>query len=77
MEEVRNGASCFGGDAPFGAEAGLAKETSRLLASHLKKGAPMKFRILDDDEGQTTVKLPAPAVGLLPAFLKRWRAATP
>jgi hypothetical protein len=50
---------------PSEAEAGLAKEISRLLASPLKKGAPMKLRILDDDAGQATVKLLATAVGLL------------
>jgi excisionase family DNA binding protein len=55
---------------PSEAEAGLAKETSRLLASRLKKGAPMKLRILDDDLGQATVKLPAPAVGLLLRILE-------
>lgn len=55
---------------PSEAEAGLAKETSRLLASHLKKGAPMKLRILDDEAGQATVKLPATAVGLLLRILE-------
>lgn len=30
---------------PSEAEAGIAKETSRLLASRLKKGIPMQFRI--------------------------------
>jgi excisionase family DNA binding protein len=55
---------------PSEADAGLAKETSRLLASRLKKGAPMKFRILDGDPGQPTVKLPALAVGLLLRILE-------
>ena len=50
---------------PSEAEAGVAKETSRLLASRLKKGAPMQLRILDDDAAQATVKLPAPAVAML------------
>jgi excisionase family DNA binding protein len=50
---------------PSEAEAGVAKETSRLLASRLKKGAPMQLRILDDDAAQATIKLPAPAVALL------------
>jgi excisionase family DNA binding protein len=54
---------------PSEAEVGLAKETSRLLASRLKRGAPMRFRILDD-AGQATVKLPAPAVDLLLRILE-------
>lgn len=55
---------------PSQAEAGLAKETSRVLASRLKKGAAMKLRIVDDGSGQATVKLPAPAVGLLLRILE-------
>jgi excisionase family DNA binding protein len=55
---------------PSEAEAGLAKETSRVLASRLKKGAAMKLRIVDDEAGQATVKLPAPAVGLLLRILE-------
>ena len=55
---------------PSEAEAGVAKETSRLLASRLKKGAPMQLRILDDEAAQATVKLPAPAVGLLLRILE-------
>jgi excisionase family DNA binding protein len=48
----------------------VAKETSRLLAKRLQKGAPMQLRILDDDASQPTVKLPAPAVGLLLRILE-------
>lgn len=55
---------------PSEAEAGLAKETSRVLASRLKKGASMKLRIIDSGAGQATVKLPAPAVGLLLRILE-------
>jgi excisionase family DNA binding protein len=55
---------------PSEAEAGIAKETSRLLASRLKKGAPMQLRILDDEAAQATVKLPAPAVSLLLRILE-------
>src|SRR5215467_5552352 len=51
---------------PSEAEAGIAKETSRLLASRLKKGTPMKLRL--DDEA--TVKLPAPAAALLVRILE-------
>lgn len=60
----------FAATLPSEAEAGLAKETSRVLASRLKKGAAMKLRIVDDDAGQATVKLPAPAVGLLLRILE-------
>jgi hypothetical protein len=55
---------------PSEAEVGVAKETSRLLAARLKKGAPMQLRILDDDAAQATVKLPALAVGLLLRILE-------
>jgi len=55
---------------PSEAEAGLARETSRLLAARLKKGAPLQLRILDDEAAQTTVKLPALAVGLLLRILE-------
>jgi hypothetical protein len=52
------------------AEARVAQETSRLLASRLKKGAPIQLRILDDNVAQGTVKLPATAVGLLLRILE-------
>jgi excisionase family DNA binding protein len=55
---------------PSEADAGVAKETSRLLAKRLKEGAPMKIRILDDSGSRPTVKLPAPAVGLLLRILE-------
>jgi excisionase family DNA binding protein len=55
---------------PSEAEAGVARETRRLLASRLKKGAPMQLRILDKNAAQATVKLPAPAVGLLLRILE-------
>ena len=55
---------------PSEVEAKIAKETSRLLASRLKKGAPMQLRILDSHAPQPTVKLPAPAVGLLLRILE-------
>jgi excisionase family DNA binding protein len=60
----------FAATLPSEAEAGLAKETSRLLASRLKKDAPMKLRIIDDETGNATVKLPARAVGLLLRILE-------
>jgi excisionase family DNA binding protein len=55
---------------PSETEAKIAKETSRLPASRLKKGAPMQLRILDHNAPQPTVKLPAPAVGLLLRILE-------
>jgi excisionase family DNA binding protein len=54
---------------PSEADAVIAEETSRLLASRLEKGAPVQFRI-DDNATQTTVKLPAQAVGLLLRILE-------
>lgn len=55
---------------PSEAEAGIAKETSRLLAKRLKKGAALQIRILDGKAPQPTVNLPAPAVGLLLRILE-------
>jgi excisionase family DNA binding protein len=55
---------------PSEAEAGVAKETSRVLASSLKKGAAMQLRIMDEESAQPMVKLPAPAVGLLLRILE-------
>jgi excisionase family DNA binding protein len=60
----------FAATLPSEAEAGVAKETSRLLATRLKKGAAMQLRILGDDAPQGTVKLPAPAVRLLLRILE-------
>ena len=37
----------------------------------------MKFRIVDDDAGQTTVKLPAPAVGVLLRILEEMARGNP
>jgi excisionase family DNA binding protein len=55
---------------PSEAEAVIAKETSRLLASRLGKGGPMRLRILDDESPRGTVKLPAAAVALLVRILE-------
>lgn len=57
-------------DLPSEAEASVAQETSRLLASRLEKGGPMRLRILDDESPRGTVSLPAPAVGLLVRILE-------
>lgn len=55
---------------PSEAEATLAKETSRVLASRLRDGDPMQFRIIDDHSSEATVKLPASAVRLLVRILE-------
>ena len=55
---------------PTEADAGIAKETSRLLAARLKKGGTMQLRILGGSAKQATVRLPAPAVGLLVRMLE-------
>jgi len=60
---------------PSDAEAGVAKETSRLLASRMKKGTPMQLRILDDEAGQATVNSRHRPSGCCCAFSKRWRTA--
>ena len=52
-------------------EAIQAKETSRVLASHMQDAAgPMELRILDDESPEGTLKLPAPAVRLLLRILE-------
>jgi excisionase family DNA binding protein len=55
---------------PSAADASVAKETSRLLASHLQKNTPLQLRILDGNAKQATVKLPAAAAGLLLRILE-------
>ncbi len=49
---------------PSEADAVLAKETRRALASRLRKGRPVQVRIVGDSSRET-LTLPAPAVGLL------------
>jgi excisionase family DNA binding protein len=59
-------------------EADAAKETSRVLASHLRNGDPVKVRIVGDPSRET-VALPASAVRLLVRVLDemaRGNAAT-
>jgi excisionase family DNA binding protein len=48
---------------PSEAEAILAKETSRVLASRAQTAKPLRLRMLDDPKG--TVKIPASAVRML------------
>src|SRR5215472_3848986 len=55
---------------PSEAEAILAKETSRVLASRLRDADPMQFRIMGDPLSEATVKLPASAVRLLVRILE-------
>ena len=54
---------------PSEAEAALAKETSRVLASHLRDGGLMRLRIIDGPSRET-VKVPATAVRLLVRILE-------
>ena len=55
---------------PSQAEAVLAKKTSRVLASRMRKGGLMQLRIIDDRSPEGTVKLPATAVRLLVRILE-------
>ena len=55
---------------PTEADAVLAKETSRVLASHLRNGDPMELKISDDPSPEGTVKLPGSAVQLLVRILE-------
>jgi len=55
---------------PSEAEAALAKETSRVLASRLHDPDPMQLRIIDDTSPEGTVQLPASAVRLLVRILE-------
>jgi excisionase family DNA binding protein len=54
---------------PSEADAVLAKETSRVLASHLRDHDPIKLRIIGDSSRET-VALPASAVRLLVRVLE-------
>jgi excisionase family DNA binding protein len=51
--------------APTEAEALLAREASRLLASHVKTRRDLRVRIMDDDKAGDILSLPASAVRLL------------
>jgi excisionase family DNA binding protein len=55
---------------PSEADAALAKETSRVLASRLHGADLMRLRIVDAPSGGETVKLPAAAVRLLVRILE-------
>src|SRR5438034_10401836 len=54
---------------PSEAEAILAKETSRILASRVQTAEPLRLRILDDP-AKGTVKIPASAVRMLVHILE-------
>jgi excisionase family DNA binding protein len=55
---------------PSEADAVLAKETSRVLASHIRNSDPMELRISDDPSPEGAVKLPLSAVRLLVRILE-------
>ena len=55
---------------PTEADAVLAKETSRVLASHLRNGDPMELRFHDDPSSEGTVRLPVAAVHMLVRILE-------
>jgi excisionase family DNA binding protein len=55
---------------PSEADAVLAKETSRVLASHIRNSDPMELRIPDDPSPEGSVKLPLSAVRLLVRILE-------
>ena len=54
---------------PSEAEAIIAKETSRVLASHVQTAEPLRLRILDDP-AKGTLQLPASAVRMLILILE-------
>ena len=55
---------------PSEADAVLAKETSRVLASHIRNGDPMELRISDDPSPEGMVKLPLSAARMLVRILE-------
>lgn len=55
---------------PSEADAVLAKETSRVLASHIRNGDPMELRISDDPSPDGMVKLPLSAARMLVRILE-------
>src|SRR6266571_7644801 len=55
---------------PSEADAVLAKETSRVLASHIHNSDPMELRIPDDPSPEGTVKLPLSAARMLVRILE-------
>jgi excisionase family DNA binding protein len=55
---------------PSEADAVLAKETSRVLASHIRNNDPMELRIPDDPSPEGMVKLPLSAARMLVRILE-------
>ena len=55
---------------PSEADAVLAKETSRVLASHIRNSDPMELRISDDPSPDGMVKLPLSAARMLVRILE-------
>ena len=61
---------------PSEADAVLAKETSRVLASHIRNGDPMELRIPDDPSPEGMVKLPLSAARMLIRILEEMARGT-
>jgi excisionase family DNA binding protein len=55
---------------PSEADAVLAKETSRVLASHIRNSDPMELRIPDDPSPDGMIKLPLSAARMLVRILE-------
>jgi excisionase family DNA binding protein len=55
---------------PSEADAVLAKETSRVLASHIRNSDPIELRIPDDPSPEGMVKLPLSAARMLVRILE-------
>jgi len=55
---------------PSEADAVLAKETSRVLASHIRNSDPMELRISDDPSPDGMIKLPLSAARMLVRILE-------
>lgn len=54
---------------PSEAEATIAKETSRVLASHIRKSKPLRLRLIDDP-AKETLKIPASVARMLVHILE-------
>ena len=61
---------------PSEADAVLAKETSRVLVSHIRNSDPMELRIPDDPSPEGMVKLPLSAARMLIRILEEMARGT-
>src|SRR5258706_4205491 len=68
IQEIAMAQAALAPALPSEAEASLAKETSRVLASHMGAGEPLQFRIGPAPE--ETVRVPASAVRMLVRILE-------